>query len=94
MESTTDCNHIFRKCEHIQEKIFKKQHLFTKTLDLISSHVNHWLPVCVLCLCIYNHCCVMSIAIMYIIFNFHVLEHMQFLDSALNKFLPNWILAL
>ena len=25
----------------------------------------------------------MSIAIMYVIFNFHVLEHMQFIDSAL-----------
>ena len=36
----------------------------------------------------------MSIAIMYVIFNFHVLEQMQFQDSALNKFLPNWILAL
>ena len=36
----------------------------------------------------------MSIAIMYVIFNLHVLEHMQFLDNALNKFLSNGILAL
>ena len=41
-----------------------------------------------------RYCFVMSIAIMYVIFKFHVLEHMQFLDSALNKFLSNWILAL
>ena len=29
--------------------------------------------VCVLCLCHYNHC-----VIMYVIFNFHGLEHKQF----------------
>ena len=34
----------------------------------------------------------MSNVIMYVIFNFHVLDHIQFLDIALNKFLSNWIL--
>ena len=42
--------------------IFKKNiktYLFTQTLDYIISHVNHCLPVCVLCVCIYNHCFVL-----------------------------------
>ena len=29
----------------------------------------------------------MSIAIMYVIFNFHVLEHIQFLDSTIEEYI-------
>ena len=58
--------------------IFKKTHLFTQTMDYLNSHVNHCFPVCVLCLCLYYHCVIVFIVIMYVIFNLHGLEHMQF----------------
>ena len=61
--------------------IFKenlKTHLFIQTMDKLNSHVNHCFPVCVLCLCLYHHCVIVFIVIMYVVFNLHGLEHMQF----------------
>ena len=58
--------------------IFKKN-VKTHYLPKIGTNrIHNCFPVCVLCNCLYNHCIIVFIVIMYVIFNLHGLEHMQF----------------
>ena len=55
---------------NIFKKKSKNPFIYPSSWPKLVHMLTHWLPVCVLCLCIYNHCFVMSIAIMYVIFEF------------------------